>query len=51
MCNCKKTCLKCKKKFSKELLYYHKHYDKYYKTYWCEQCLIKKLDMGIKPKI
>ena len=36
---CKKKCLKCKKKISKKNLYYHKHYDKYFKTYWCNECL------------
>ena len=38
-----KKCLKCKKLFNKELLYYHKGWDKYYKTYWCENCLKKHL--------
>ena len=37
----KKQCLKCKNYFHKELMYYHKHYDKYYNTYWCNNCLRK----------
>lgn len=36
---CKKKCLKCNQYFSKKDLYYHQHYDKYYKTYWCKKCL------------
>lgn len=37
----KKKCLKCGNYFHKDIMYYHKHYDKYYKTYWCQNCLRK----------
>lgn len=34
-------CSRCKKMFKKKELYYHKGWDKYYKTYWCNNCLQK----------
>ena len=41
MCFKNKKCCKCNQLFHKNDLYYHKHFDKYWKTYWCWMCLEK----------
>mgnify|MGYP003145830860 CR=1 FL=1 len=40
----KKRCFRCAKSYNKKELYYHKHYDKYYNTWWCNECLINHIN-------
>lgn len=45
MCN-KRRCHVCNRYYNKRDLHYHNHYDKYWKTWWCKDCLSNHVNRG-----